>query len=220
MLATRYFSTSIDDGADRMKLYDSKLAPNARRVRVFLAEKNISVPLEPIDLMKLEQKSEDFTRLNPDQRVPVLVLDDGSVLAESVAICRYFEEIQPESPLFGTGALGRAQVEMWQRRVEFDLFYPVAEAIRNGHPAFAVLESPQLADWAEKSKARVMRELKRLDAALADRPFLAGELFSIADITALCAVDFMRLARIRIPEDHLHLARWHASVSARPSAAA
>ncbi len=203
-----------------MKLFDTKLAPNARRVRIFLAEKGISVPLEPVDLMKLEQRSEDFTSLNPDQKVPVLALDDGTILSESVAICRYFEEIQPEPALFGRGALGRAQVEMWQRRLELELFFPIMETVRNGHPAWAVLESPQLADHAAKMRQRVLDVLPRLDRDLADREFAAGDAFSIADITGLCALDFMRIPRIRIPDELVHLKRWHAALSERPSATA
>ena len=203
-----------------MKLYDTKLAPNARRVRMFLAEKGISIPLVPIDLMKLEQRSKDFSAMNPDQRVPVLVLDDGTVIFESVAICRYFEELQPDPPLFGTGALGRATVEMWQRRIELDLFFPIAETIRNSHPAFAVLEAQQLPEHADKCRARVLREMEKLDRELAGRRFAAGDDFSIADITGVCALDFMRLARLRIPVELLHLTRWHKEVSDRPSAAA
>ncbi len=203
-----------------MKLFDTKLAPNARRVRIFFAEKGISVPLEPVDLMKLEQRSEDFTSLNPDQKVPVLALDDGTILSESVAICRYFEEIQPEPALFGRGALGRAQVEMWQRRLELELFFPIMETIRNGHPAWAVLESPQLAEHAAKMRQRVLDVLPRLDRDLAGREFAAGDAFSIADITGLCALDFMRIPRIRIPDELVHLKRWHAALSERPSATA
>lgn len=203
-----------------MKLYDTKLAPNARRVRIFLAEKGLEVPLMPIDLMKQEHKSDSFRAMNPDRKVPVLVLDDGTVLTESVAICRYFEELHPEPALFGRGALGKARVEMWQRRLEFELFFPVAETIRNSHPSFAVLESPQIAEHAAKMKERVMAALARFNAEMADRPFAAGDEFSIADITGLCAIDFARIARIRIPDEMVHLSRWHKALAARPSAAA
>jgi glutathione S-transferase len=203
-----------------MKLYDTKLAPNARRVRIFLAEKGLSVPLMPIDLMKHEHKSDSFGAMNPDRKVPVLVLDDGTVLTESVAICRYFEELHPEPALFGRGALGKARVEMWQRRLELELFFPVAETIRNSHPSFAVLESLQIADHAAKMKERVMAALARFDAEMGDRPFAAGDEFSIADITGLCAIDFARIARIRIPDEMVHLSRWHKALAGRPSAAA
>ncbi len=201
-----------------MKLYDTKQAPNARRVRIFLAEKGLNVALMPIDLMKQEHKSQAFGQISPDHKVPVLVLNDGSAISESVAICRYFEELHPEPALFGRGALGKAMVEMWQRRLELELFFPIAETVRNSHPAFAVLETPQLADHADKMRARVMGALARFDAQMADRPFAAGDAFSIADITGLCALDFMRIARIRIPPEMVHLTRWHQSLSARPSA--
>ena len=118
------------------------------------------------------------------------------------------------------GALGKAQVEMAQRRVELDLFLPIAEAIRNGHPAFKVLESAQLSDQAAKCRAKALQEMVKLNGELAGRRFMAGDAFSVADITALCAIDFMKLARLRIPDECEHLARWHREVSARPSAAA
>ncbi|MHB2167891.1 glutathione S-transferase family protein [Alsobacter sp. R-9] len=202
-----------------MKLYDSVFAPNPRRVRIFLAEKGISVPTETIDLAKLEQKAEDFTRLNPLQRTPALVLDDGAVLTESVAICRYFEELQPEPALFGRSAREKAFVEMWNRRVELGLFASVAAVFRHLHPAMAAMEE-QMPAWGEANKPRMMEHLAFLDRELAGREFIAGDAYSIADITALCAVDFMRPTRIRVPEDHVHLLRWHAAVSERPSAKA
>ena len=114
-----------------MKLYDGGRAPNPRRVRIFLAEKGISVPMEQVDLGALEQKSAAFTAINPVQRVPALVLDDGTVLTESVAICRYFEALHPEPPLFGRGALSAAQVEMWNRRIELHFLFPVSHVFRN-----------------------------------------------------------------------------------------
>lgn len=202
-----------------MKLYDSVFAPNPRRVRIFLAEKGLSVPTEMVDLARLEQKSESFSRLNPLQRIPALLLDDGSVLTESVAICRYFEELHPEPPLFGRTALEKALVEMWNRRVELGLFATVAAVFRHLHPAMAAMEE-QLPAWGEANRPRVMDHLAFLDRELAGREYVAGDAYSIADITALCAVDFMRPTRIRVPEDHVHLLRWHAAVSARPSAKA
>lgn len=208
------------DRLTAMKLYDVTRAPNPRRVRIFLAEKGISCPLVPIDLAALEHKSESFSALNPGQRVPALELDDGTVIGESIAICRYFEEIQPEPALFGTGAVGRASVEMWQRRIEFELLAPVAAVFRHAHPAMAAMEVPQVPTWGEANRRKVADFLVGLDAHLAGRAFVCGEAFSVADITGLVAVDFMRLPKLAVPETLHHLRRWHAAVSARPSAAA
>ena len=203
-----------------MKLYDSALAPNPRRVRLFLAEKGIAVPTEAVDLSQLQQKEADFSAINPLQRIPALVLDSGEVLTESVAICRYFEEIQPEPPLFGVGALERARVEMWQRRAELEFFLPIAQAFRHSHPAMREMEKPQIAELAETSRPRALAFARFLDAELARRRFLAGETFTIADITAFVAAEFARFARIAFPDDLVHLARWRAEVAARPSASA
>jgi glutathione S-transferase len=203
-----------------MLLYDNSRAPNPRRVRIFLAEKGVEVPRAEIDLLKLEQKTEAFKKTNPLQAVPALVLDDGGVLTESVAICRYFERLYPEPPLFGVGAREEAWVEMWQRRVEFGLFGPVALAFRHSHPAMAALEGPQFPDFAEAQRARAIRFLRFLDGELATRRFIAGDAYTIADITALVAVDFAPLAMVEIPNELQNVARWREEVASRPSAAA
>jgi glutathione S-transferase len=203
-----------------MKILQTKTAPNPRRVRIFLAEKGIEVPYEELDLMKGELKTPDFVKLNPMQRVPVLILDDGTPIAETMAICRYFEETHPQPALFGTGARERAVVEMWSRRMELNLLLCVAQAFRHLHPAMAQLEVPQVAEWGEANKPRVLEVLGFMDQELAGRRYIAGDAFSIADITGLVAVDFMRAARIQRPPELEHLARWHADVSARPSAKA
>lgn len=203
-----------------MKLYDGGRVPNARRVRIFLAEKGISVPMVPVDLGKNEHKSADFTTRNPLQRVPVLELDDGTVLTESVAICRYFEELHPEPPLFGRGAIGKARVEMWNRRAEFELYLAIQAAFRHLHPGMAGYEVPQIAEWGDVNKARAAEAMRLLDRQLADNRFIAGDDFSIADITAFVSVEFLRAARLAMPEDVPHLARWRGEVAARPSAAA
>lgn len=203
-----------------MKIIETKAAPNPRRVRIFLAEKGISVPYEEVDLMQGALKTPEFTKLNSAQRVPVLVLDDGSAIAETVAICRYFEETQPKPELFGEGAKGRAIVEMWQRRMELGLFTFVSQAFRHTHPAMAHLEVPQVKDWGEACKGRALEALKGLDAQLASAKFVAGDAYSIADITALVAIDFMRPARIQRPPELKHIERWYNEISARPSAKA
>jgi glutathione S-transferase len=203
-----------------MKLYDGGKAPNPRRVRVFLAEKGIEVPLAPVDMGAMEHRSEEVTRRNPLRRLPVLELDDGTILTESVAICRYFEELHPEPPLFGTGALGKALVEMWQRRMELNLMMPVAQAFRHIHPAMKEWEVPQIAEWGEANKPRALEFLGLLDRELAGREYAAGDTYSIADITGMIAIDFMKPARIALPDALANVRRWHAALSARPSAQA
>jgi glutathione S-transferase len=202
-----------------MKLYDGGRAPNPRRVRIFLAEKGIEIPLEPVDLGALEHKSETFTALNPLQRLPVLTLDDGTVITESIAICRYFEALRPEPPLFGRGALEQALVEMWNRRVEFNLYAAVSAVFRHLHPAMRNMEE-QIPAWGEANKPRALDFLALLDRELKDRLFIVSDHFTIADITGLVSVDFMKPARIDMPEGLVNLRRWHAQVSARPSARA
>ncbi len=203
-----------------MKLYDGGRAPNPRRVRVFLAEKGITVPTEQVDLGKLEQRSDAFTAVNPMQRVPALVLDDGTVITESIAICRYFEALHPEPPLFGRGALESALVEMWQRRIELHLFLPVSMVFQHTHPAMKIMVDPQVAAWGEANKPRVAQFLQLLDGELKDRQYVAGQAFTVADITAMCAVDFMRVSKLTVPDELANVKRWHAEVSARPSAGA
>jgi glutathione S-transferase len=203
-----------------VKLYDSPHAPNPRRVRIFLAEKGVSLPKVSVDLGRLEQRRPEFSAVNPLRRTPALELESGEILTESVAICRYFEEFCPEPPLFGRDALERARVEMWQRRVELDLFAPITHVFRHSHPHMAEMEKPQIAAWAEANRPRALAFARFLDAELAKRPFIAGDAFTIADITALVAADFAKPARIVFPEDLTHFARWRAEVSSRPSAAA
>jgi glutathione S-transferase len=203
-----------------MKLYDFGRAPNPRRVRIFLSEKSIKVPTEQIDLGKLQQRSEAYAAINPMQRVPALVLDDGTVIAESVAICRYFEGIQPEPALFGRGAVASALVEMWNRRAELHLLAPVSSVFQHLHPAMKQMVSPQVAEWGEANKPRVFDFLKFLDGELKNEAYLAGTDFTIADITALVAIDFMRVSKMTVPDDLANVRRWYEAVSARPSASA
>ena len=203
-----------------MKLYDGGRAPNPRRTRIFLAEKGIKLPLEPIDLGAMQHRSAAYAAVNPIQRVPALELDDGTVITESIAICRYFEEIQPDPPLFGRGALEVARVEMWNRRLELHFLFPVSHVFRNSHPAMKEMEVPQVPAWAEANKPRVLEFIVLLDRELVGRPFVAGDKFTVADITGLVAVDFMKPAKLAVPDELKNLKRWHAEVSARPSAAA
>ncbi len=202
-----------------MKIYEAQAAPNPRRVRVFLAEKGIQVPYEQIDIGKAVNRQPEFRKINPLAGVPVLELDDGAHIAESVAICRYFEEIHPAPPLFGIGARERALVEMWQRRVELYLFIPIADSFRQRHEFFKG-RIRQVPEYAEAQRQNAEERLAWLDAELANRRFIAGDQYSIADITAMVGIDFGRVSKIAIQPGQKNLARWHAEVSARPSAKA
>jgi glutathione S-transferase len=202
-----------------MKLYDNKQAPNPRRVRIFLAEKGIEIPRQEIDIVAGETRSEQFMAINPLACVPVLELDDQTHLTESVAICRYLEELHPDPPLFGTDARDRAMVEMWNRRVELEIMVPVSHAFRHGH-RFNQGKLEQIPEYAEQCRQAVLSRLAWLDSELADRQHIAGERFTIADISALAAIDFGRVCKIRIQPEQSNLSRWYESVSSRPSATA
>ncbi len=200
-----------------MKIIEQERAPNPRRVKIFVAEKGLDIAFEKIELNKGDHRSAAFTALNPLQRVPVLVLDDGTAIAESVAICRYLEELHPEPVLFGKQALEKAMVEMWNRRMDLGLLFHVSQCFRHQHPAMAGMEVPQFPAWGEANAPRAMAVLEVMDKALAEQPFLAGESYSIADITGLVAIDFMKVARLAVPENLIHVRRWHDEISARPS---
>ncbi len=203
-----------------MKIYSSSVAPNPRRVRIFLAEKGIQVPYEDVDITRAVNRQPEFRKnINPMGEVPVLELDDGTHIAESVAICRYFEELHPEPPLFGVGAVERAIVEMWNRRMEFHVLLLVAQVFRNTSEFFKG-RIPQVPQYAEVCRAAAEKSYAWLDEELAKRRFIAGDKFTIADITALCGIDFGRVSKIRIQPEQKSLARWREEVSARPSATA
>jgi len=203
-----------------MILYEDTRAPNPRRVRIFLAEKAMDVPRRAVDIMALEHHKPEHLAHNPLGRVPYLELDDGTIIAETVAICRYFEALQPEPALFGSSPVEQCVVEMWQRRMEFNFLGCVAAVFRHSHPKMAPLETPQIKAWSEANVPRVEWMLDFLDTQLADRQFVAGDAFSIADITALCAADFMKVARFSIGDHRTNLKRWHEDVSARPGSVA
>jgi glutathione S-transferase len=209
-----------------MKFYDCAVAPSPRRVRIFLAEKGISLPTVQVDLRKGEQFGEAFRAINPDCTVPVLELDDGRRISDSIAICVYLEETHPEPPLLGVDAVERAIVAEWQRRAERDGFLAVAEAFRNSTPAFKTRALPGPDDYAqipalvERGRVRTSAFFKLMNARLADREYVAGARYTIADITALVAVDFAGWIKLTIPDDCPHLRRWHQAVSARPSSKA
>ena len=199
-------------------------APHPRRVRIYLAEKGISVPLAPLSIVAGEHKSPAFVAKYPPGQVPVLELDDGTMLGESVSICRYFENLHPHPPLFGTGALEMAQVDGWIRRAEFTLMMPVGQVWRHAHPFTARVVKPQYTAFGESNRAPALAAMRRIDGVLASQSanggFLAGSGFSMADITLLSIVDFAIFIGIPLPDDVPALADWHTRMSARPSASA
>ncbi len=209
-----------------MKLYDFAAAPNPRRVRMFLAEKGIEIETEQVNLREGGQMAPEFAAINPWLTVPALVLDDGTVIRECVAICRYFEEIQPDPPMWGRGAVEIAQVEMWQHRFELEGFLGMRDALRNsadrlqGRAMTGPVDVEQIPALAERARSQVERFIAELDGLLADNEFVVGDLFSIADITAFCAVDFAGWVKIGITDDQTNARRWYDAVNARPSAQA
>ena len=207
-----------------MKLYQSSASPNSRRVRIFLAEKGISMPLVPVDLGAKEQFSEAYAAINPRRVVPLLVLDDGTAIGEVPVILRYLEEVFLEPPLFGATPQARARAAMWERRVELEGFAAVMEAVRNAVPGLKsrAIAGPhdyeQIPALVERSRQRVRNFYSDFDARLTDVPFIAGEEFSVADITAVVTVDFAAKAvGLSMTDEHAALKRWYDSVSARAS---
>lgn len=207
-----------------MKLYDADWAPSPRRVRIFLAEKGVEVATQKVDLRSGEQLGEAFLRVNPCATVPCLELDDGTVINQVPSICLYFEELHPEPALLGTDARDKAVVDMWNRRVEQEGFQAVAEAFRNGHPAFQdrALPGPhnhaQIAELVERGQLRYTHFLQTLDARLAESEHVAGAAFTIADISAMVAMDFAAAVNVGSIEGYGNIERWYQAVTARPSA--
>lgn len=204
-----------------MLFYDApNPAPNPRRVRMYLAEKGLSVPTKQLSIAKGEHKAPEFTSRYPQGQLPVLELDDGRIIGESIAICRYFEALNPEPPLFGTDALSIAETDMWIRRVEFMLMMPVGQVWMHTHPFTARVVVPQYTDYGESNRPKALAAMQRLDDVLQGRAFIAGDAFSMADIVLLTTIDFAAFIGVPMPEDASALHDWHARVSARPSAAA
>ena len=205
-----------------MKLYgENNPAPNPRKVRIFLAEKGIEVEQVRVPIMKGAHKAPEFLKKNPLGQLPVLELDDGTCIAESIAICRYFEELQPEPALFGGDAKSRALTEMWLRRVEFRLWSPMSQVWRHADPRTAAVVGHQYKEFGESNRAVVEGAMRWLDSELADgRAFIAAGDYSIADIALLCGIDFAKFVNMEMPEDAARLRAWHARVSSRPSAGA
>jgi len=203
-----------------VRIYEFRDFPNPRRVRVFLAEKGVSVPFEQVNVPEGEHRSPNFLAKNPYAAVPTLELEDGTCISETVAICRYFEERHPAPALMGATAREKAEIDMWQRRIESTIMNPVEAYFHHATPGLGSLETYQNEAWGRKNRETALAAISRLDAQLGDKPFIAGETISIADVTGLCALDFAALLDIEVPEDCGNVKRWHAALSSRPSAAA
>ncbi len=210
-----------------MKLYDFGPAANAKRVRMFLAEKGIEIPIVDVQVRDGALFEEPYRTMNPFAVVPFLELDDGTVIGESVAICKYLEEMHPETSLLGRDARERALIEMWNRRLEIDGLMPMIHAVRNTNPLFAGRVVPgtrtdlaQLSEVAERGKAMLMILLERIDPILKDSAFIAGERFSIADITGFFMMNAAKVFDVPFAERFPNVARWHADLASRPSAGA
>jgi glutathione S-transferase len=203
-----------------MKLYGAAMpAPNPRRVRIFLAEKGLEVPEIPLDLRKREHKSAEHLARNSLGQAPTLELDDGTTISETVAICRYFEELHPTPSLFGTTPVEKALVDMWVRRIEFQLMMPVGNFWRHAHPFTAALLTQHKA-FGESNREAYVRAQRWLDREVTERDFIAGEAYSMADICALTTVDFAEWTGLPIDPECESLLAWRTRVGARPSAAA
>lgn len=201
-----------------MKLFTSKGAITPARVQFFLAEKGLDIELEQVNLMQGEHKTPAYRAISPNGRTPALQLDDGRVLCESVAICRYIEELHPEPSLFGRTPFERAHVEMWQRMVELELMLPMAMAFRHTFPAMKVLED-QVPEWGDKQRIAAQKRIKRFEQQLATQDYIAGPDFCIVDITAWCSFRFFRVAGFELGEDQPNLRAWFERIKARPAAA-
>ncbi|MEL6478434.1 MAG: glutathione S-transferase [Pseudomonadota bacterium] len=201
------------------RLYDQPRAPNPMRVNLFLAEKGLEIPREMVDLMAGQHKETAYLSKIGATVCPALELEDGTVLTETQAICRYLEALAPEPNLMGRNPLEMAEIEMWQRRVEFGLFAAVGQCFRHTNPAMSVMED-QVPAWGEVNRGRIDGHLRALEARLEGRAYLAADRFTIADITAFIASGFQRIIKHPIPEDLVHLAAWRDRIKARPSAAA
>lgn len=210
-----------------MKLFDAPWAPSPRRVRIFIAEKGIAIDREAIDLRTGDHLKPPYSDLNPRGQVPALLLDDGTLIDDSVAICRYLEGLYPDPPLFGGTPCETGLIEAWNRRIDSDCYTAVMSAFRNSVPAFAnrALSGqwppiPQIPELAQRGRLMWTAFADIFDAHLAENEHVAGAAYSFADIVALVAIDFGIATKLPDPRDRPAIARWHAAVSARPSASA
>lgn len=202
-----------------MKIYETRTAPNPRRVRMFLAEKGVDMEYVQLDLQKGENLTAEMRAKNPLGKVPILELDDGTCIAESDAICTYFENTVPEPALMGTDAKSKAIISMWQRQVEMALLLQVGMCFQHSTGYFKDRMVP-VAEYGKQAGINAAKYLNILERRLELNTYIAGEDFSIADITALCAIDFARVVDIRLSDEHTNIRRWYDLVSQRPSAKA
>jgi glutathione S-transferase len=203
-----------------MKLYDSRRAPNPRRVRWLMAEKGIDgVEIVDVDLFAGQHRTDEYLARAGVANVPALTLDDGATITESIAICRYLEALHPEPNLFGRDPKEIAVIEMWLRRAEMMAATPLMMAVRHGHPALAALET-QNPDIAASSRASAERALALFDRRLGESPWIAADRVTMADGVLFIGIDFARMVRFTVPEAMGNLSRWLADMRARPSAAA
>ena len=198
-----------------MRLYEDPRTPNSLRVQYYLSEKGVDVERVILDINSHDHKSAEFAEKNPKMRVSVLELDDGTSISESMAICRYFEELHPSPPLFGEDAKEKALIEMWSRRAELGLMTMVASVFRHSHPSMATMEVPQILEWSNANREKISEELEMYDQALADRDFIAGAGFSVADITLFVAANFMRVTKRRVDETTPNLLKWFERIGER-----
>ena len=205
-----------------MILYNENYpAPNPRKVRIFLAEKGLQVELVHVPMAQRAHKAADFLQKNSLGQLPVLETDDGKFISESLAICRYLEELHPAKPLFGTSALEKAMIEMWIKRAEFRLWAPMSQVWRNADARTAHVVKTRFPEFGEHNRQVVAEAMSWIDRELADgRKFLAGDAFSMADIVLLCGIDFAKFVKMEMPDDATHLRAWHQRISARPTARA
>lgn len=199
-----------------MKIYEQRQAPNPRRVRLFLNEKGIEIPFEQIDLKAGDNLTDEIKALNPEKTVPFLLLDNGTVISETIAICRYFEDTQPELPLFGRNTLEKAQVEMWQRRIEFGFYLKVLMGFQHITGYFSDRMAPN-PEWGETCKQQAIEYLSLLETHLEGNTWVLGDYFSVADITLLCGIDFARVIKIRLGDEYPNLIGWHERINLRQS---
>jgi len=202
-----------------MLFFDGGGAPNARRVRIYLSEKAIEIPVQSVDIMKNQHKTEDYKKISPLSQVPALELDDGTFITESIAICRYLEALYPEPNLMGADPYEIAQIEMWQRRLELLLMIPIASVFRHGHPAMAHLEN-QVPEWADANKPRIINFYNWLDNQMNGKDFICLDRYTLADITALTCFEFAKWPKIIIPENCKNLKKYYQILADRPSAEA
>ncbi len=202
-----------------MKLYDLPASPNARRVRIFIAEKDLDIPTQPVDMTKGENQRPDFLTKNSLGKMPVLELDNGTCITESAAICRYLEEIHPEPFLLGRDALERAQVEMWNRRMEIEILMPLMQVFVHTHDMWKGIVA-QIPEWEEVCRKNTLAKFEWLEGEIADRDFVVNDTYTVADITLQCAIVLGKAVGVRAPENLANVNAWFDRVAARPTARA